>query len=192
MSTITPVDSITALLKQAGYRLLPTPLEIAGMKFNVTAALVGTGTLPDLIIVADTLTDPDERTRSKLEAIARALDTVKSRRPLTAVLTGPRPNSSVMEAISKICRVLPIGSSKPEEAEAAMKNWLAVLMPLDLPQPVEAIADPISELEAAVGYQDLFVNELIAVSEQGKDAVEALLHDRIAAPIQALDEEIEE
>src|SRR5450631_410277 len=129
MSTITPVDSITALLKQAGYRLLPTPLEIAGMKFNVTAALVGTGTLPDLIIVADTLTDPDERTRSKLEAIARALDTVKSRRPLTAVLTGPRPNSSVMEAISKICRVLPIGSSKPEEAEAAMKNWLAVLMP---------------------------------------------------------------
>lgn len=43
MSFNTPVDSITALLKQAGYRLLPTPLEIAGMKFNVTAALVGTG-----------------------------------------------------------------------------------------------------------------------------------------------------
>jgi len=183
MTAVTPVDSIVRLLEQAGYKRLPTPLEIAGLKFDVSAALVGTGALPDLIIVADTVSDSDERTRSKLEGIARALDNVNSRRPLTAVLAGPRPDTKVMDAISKICRVLPIGSSKPEEADAALRNWPAVLLPLNLPQASEAIADPIAELQTAVGEADPFANDLIAATAQGKATVERLFHQRILTSV---------
>jgi hypothetical protein len=183
IAATTPVDAISAFLEQAGYRRLPSPLEIAGMKFAVTAALVGTGTQPDLIIVADTVSDPEERTRSKLEAIARALDTVKSRRPLTAVLAGPRPSASALDAISKICRVLPVGSSEPAEADATIRNWLAVLTPLNIPQGVDTIAEPMLELQRAVANDDALLTELVAASAGGKDTVEALLHQKIAATI---------
>jgi hypothetical protein len=183
MVAMTPVDAISAFLEGAGYRRLPSPLEIAGMKFAVTAALVGTGTLPDLIIVADTVSDTEERTRSKLEAIARALDTVKSRRPLTAVLAGPRPSASALEAISKICRVLPVGSSEPGESDATIRNWLAVLTPLNLPQGIDTIAEPMLELQRVVADDDVLANELIAASAQGKDAVETLLHQKIAEAV---------
>ncbi|MGY4346051.1 hypothetical protein ACVWXM_002518 [Bradyrhizobium sp. GM7.3] len=183
IAATTPVDAISAFLEQAGYRRLPSPIEIAGMKFAVTAALVGTGTQPDLIIVADTVSDPEERTRSKLEAIARALDTVKSRRPLTVVLAGPRPSASALDAISKICRVLRVGSSEPTEADATIRNWLAVLTPLSIPQGVDTIAEPMLELQRAVANDDALLTELVTASTGGKDAVETLLHKKIADSI---------
>lgn len=182
----TPAEAITVFLEQAGYRRLPNPLKIAGLKFSVTAALVGTGTLPDLIIIADTVSDSDDRILGQLGAIARALDTVKSRRPLTAVLAGPRPTTSVMDAISKICRVLPVSSTKPEEADAAIRNWLAVLLPLNLPQAIDNIGEPMAELEHAVGDEDPFAINVMAASIRGKEAVESLLHQEIAASIEVV------
>jgi hypothetical protein len=105
---------------------------------------------------------------------------VKSRRPLTAVLSGPRPTASVMDAMSKICRVLPVASSEPGQTDAMIKNWLAVLTPLNLPQGIDNIAEPMLELQRAVGNGDPVAAQLIAASSKGEEAVETLLHEKIA------------
>jgi hypothetical protein len=67
MTTPTPVERIVKVLTDVGYRPLPTPLMIATVKFDIPAALVGTGQIPDLIVVLDTVQDGDNRVRQKVE-----------------------------------------------------------------------------------------------------------------------------
>jgi len=109
MTATTPVGKIVELLTGVGYKQLATPLDIAGLKFEFPAAFLGTGSSPDLIVVCDTAFEPEERVRNKIQSIARALDVMMSRRPLTAILAGPRPGTATLDAMSKVCRVLPIG-----------------------------------------------------------------------------------
>jgi hypothetical protein len=132
--TATPVETVVAILVAAQFRRLETPIVVAGVKFEFDAVLVGTGTMPDLVLVADTATEKEERIRTKIEGLARALDVVRSKRPLTAILAGPRPSTQMLDAVSKVCRVLPVGTSADEDDDAALTNWLSVLMLLTLPQ----------------------------------------------------------
>ena len=41
MTAATPVDRVAEVLGSAGYRRIVTPLEIAGLKFDLPAAFVG-------------------------------------------------------------------------------------------------------------------------------------------------------
>ena len=61
MNDITPVGRITSMLLEAGYRSVSTPLVIGGLKFDFPAALVGTDPSPDLILIADTAFEQEER-----------------------------------------------------------------------------------------------------------------------------------
>jgi hypothetical protein len=88
----TPVDRVAEVLAGARYRRVRTPLEIANLKFDFPIAFVGTSPSPDLVLVADTAFDDERRILKKMEGIARAMDVVQSRRPITVVLTGPRPS----------------------------------------------------------------------------------------------------
>jgi hypothetical protein len=186
LTVATAIERIIGLLTTAGFRGLDTPVTIAGVKFDFDAVLVGTGSMPDLVIVVDTTIEKDERVRTKMEAVGRALDVVRSKRPLTVILAGPRPRTSVLEAISKVCRVLPIGTLGGSESdEAALKNWLAVLMPLTLPQVRDVIADPMSQLLESVDQGDLIVVELLAEAPHGVEGVEEAFHNLVR---QALDE----
>ena len=54
----TPVDRVGEVLTGAGYRSISTPLEIAGLRFDLPAAFVGERQSPDLIVVAETAFDP--------------------------------------------------------------------------------------------------------------------------------------
>jgi hypothetical protein len=174
MTTPTPVERIVKVLTNVGYRPLPTPLMIATVKFDIPAALVGTGQIPDLIVVLDTVQDGDNRVRQKVEGIARALDVVRSRRPLTAVLVGPRPSINVLDALSRVCRALPVGTALEAEAETSLPNWLAVLLPLRLPELSRGLADPTHELVVRLGgvAEDPIVAGLIAGATQGTEEVE--------------------
>src|SRR5258708_4784946 len=163
----TPVEKIVELLVSAGYRRLVPPLTIVGLSFEVPAALVGTGAMSDLIVVADTAFETDQRIQKKLEGIARALDVARSKRPLTAVLAGPRPRTPVLDAMSKVCRVLPVGTVVDRDQDAALKNWLAVLMPLSLPQARGELADPMKELSRQVDTNDAVSAELMSAAPLG-------------------------
>ena len=179
MTPPTPVERIVKVLTDVGYRPLLTPLMIATVKFDIPAALVGTGPIPDLIVVLDIVQDGDNRVRQKVEGISRALDVVRSRRPLTAVLVGPRPSISVLDALSRVCRALPVGTALEAEAETSLPNWLAVLLPLRLPELSRSLADPADELVVRLGdiAEDPIVAGLIASATQGTEEVENRFQD---------------
>jgi hypothetical protein len=147
---------------------------LANIKFDIPAALVGTDPAPDLIVVLDTVQDGDNRIRQKVEGIARALDVVRSRRPLTAILAGPRPSVGVLDALSRVCRALPVGTVLEAEADESLPNWLAVLLPLRLPEVSRGLADPTQELVTRLGAaaEDPVVASLIASATHGTEEVE--------------------
>ncbi len=91
---------------------------------------------------------------------------MRSRRPLTLVLVGPRPDSKVISLLSRYARVLPVGESADEEGLA---NWLAVLLPLMLPQLVEARG--IDSLQGLRGATDANGHELIDLARISAEAV---------------------
>jgi hypothetical protein len=133
MSVATPVAKVVEVLKAAGYRQLDLPLVVASVPFEFAAALVGTGRTPDLVVVIDTMHDRDARARQKIDGLGRAMDVARSRRPLTAVLAGPRPDDATLSAIGRVCRVLPIGTPTGADADRFLHEWLSVLLPLTLP-----------------------------------------------------------
>lgn len=183
--TPTPVDRVSEMLKGAGFRLLPSPLKIAGLEFDLPAVLVGAPPSPDLVLVAETAFDQNLRIQKKIEGIARAMDVMRSRRPLTTVLVGPRPSTAVLEAMSRVCRVLPVGLILEKDADESLRNWLAVLLPLRLPQPGNLLADPLSAIGGEIAGLDAEVASLVSQAEHGAHAVEARLHELIREPFTA-------
>lgn len=189
MNDITPVGRITDMLIEAGYRSVSTPLVIGGLKFDFPAALVGTEPSPDLILVADTAFEEEERLVAKLEGAARALDVARSKRPLTAVIAGPRPSSSNLEIMSRVCRVLPTGTVLDKDTDGSLRNWLAVLLPLRLPEAHAPIANALEQVSKLGAGLDQEVAELIVLSKQGTRAVQVQLHKIIEAVVADVNED---
>lgn len=179
MNDTTPVGRITAQLLAAGYRSVSAPLVIGGLKFDFPAALVGAEPSPDLILIADTAFDQEERLVAKLEAVARALDVARSKRPLTVVIAGPRPSSANLEAMSRVCRVLPTGTVLDKDPEGSLRNWLAVLLPLRLPEAHAPIADALEQLSKLGTGLDQEVADLVVSAKLGARAVQVQLHEII-------------
>lgn len=181
-ATPTPVERVVAILVAHDYRPAPKPLVVASVPFDFAAALVGVGRAPDLIVVIDTIVDTVElRLRQKVEGLARALDVAGSRRPMTCVLVGPKPSDPTLEALSRLGRVLAIGTPTGPEAEALLHDWLAVLLPLPLPPPGQSLADPRAELIAQLPdhLDGSLRKSLLAAADEGPKAVEQALKKRL-------------
>jgi len=184
MNDITPVGRITSMLLEAGYRSVSSPLVIGGLRFDFPAALVGTEPSPDLILIADTAFEQEERLVAKLEGAARALDVARSKRPLTVVIAGPRPSPSKLEIMSRVCRVLPTGTVLDNDTDGSLRNWLAVLLPLRLPEANHApIADALEQVSKLGAGLDKEVAELVIPAKQGTRAVQVQLHKIIDAAV---------
>jgi hypothetical protein len=182
MTLATPVERVVEILKGAGYRQLPLPLVVASIPFDFAAALVGTGRAPDLIVVIDTMQEADLRTRQKIDSLGRAMDVAGSRRPLTAVLAGPRPDDPTLTALGRVCRVLPIGTPTGSGADRLLHEWLSVLLPLELPGLGEAGAATSSELMQHLpnDLEPVVLSSLLEAAPYGEAAVRAALHKLIA------------
>lgn len=183
MTTSTPIEGVVKLLTGSGYRRLPSPLSIAGLSFEVPAALVGENPSPDLILVADTAFETDIRILRKVEGVARALDVARSKRPLTTVLVGPKPKAVVLDAMTKVCRVLATGVIGTEEDNSLLQNWLAVLLPLALPEPSNDIAEPLESIVKSSSDLKKTVVDMVALGAHGSDAVQARLHELLNASL---------
>jgi hypothetical protein len=183
MTAPTPIDRVAEILLGAGYRPVPMPLDIAGLKFDLPMVFVGTAPSPDLILVADTAFDEEHRILRKIEGLTRAMDVMQSKRPVTLVIAGPRPTSATLDSMSRVCRVLPIGTIFGENPDEALRNWLAVLMPLNLPEPSVSIADPLAEIMSQLGGLQSDVASLVEVAQQGADAVQTRLLKIISEPL---------
>lgn len=177
MTATTPVERISGILEEAGYRRLSSPLKVAGLGFDFPAVFVGADRSVDLILVADTAFEAAARIQRKVEGVGRALDVLRSKRPVTVVLAGPRPEAEVIDAMTKVGRVLPVGTQVDQDPAVALRNWLAVLLPLTLPQPSQDVVDPLASVQAVSSDIDAQIRGLIAVAAQGADTVQTNLHD---------------
>ena len=193
-------NAIIARLEGAGYRRLETPFTVASVHFDFTAVLQGSGGRSvDLILIIDTSAGEHgdksgERTRQRIEALGRALDVSGSRLVLTAVLAGaPLPPTEV-EAISRMCRVLTVesldlgadGGTITAVASRDLDDRVRVLLPLQLDDNGDAVADPIGDLEKRLPDDiDRRTTELLlAASVRGEAAVSNALRNLLSDALQ--------
>ena len=157
------------------------------MKIDIANAFVGTGASLDLVLVGDTVQDTPRQLQQTIEGVGRALDIVASRRPLTLVLVGPRPGTDVIRAMSRYARVLPIGEVADE---LNLRNWLAALLPLELPPVGDARGD-VANAELATEASDPLAQSLILAARQGQTAVEEAFHAAVEEPFDEAPDDVE-
>jgi hypothetical protein len=184
------VDRVVEVLLGAKFLLMKQPLVVASVPFEFPALLIGTGNSPDLIAVVDSVTDTEPRIRQKIDGFSRALDVAGSRRPLTAVIAGPKPSDATLEVLSRVCGVLPVGTPSGDGADAALRDWLAVLLPLRLPDANGATANSSGELVKALpaGLDDGLQKSLLDAASKGSSSVQEALKALIVSPLAGLDQ----
>lgn len=186
MTDSTPVGLVTAALEGAGYQRISSGLQVGELKFQFPAAFVKAKSSAELILVADIASESEAQLIRKVDGVARALDIAASTRSLTLVVTGPRPSAAALESLGRVCRVLPTGDISGDDGYEVLKNWLAVLLPLSLPQPESVAGNSLARIHAAAQSLDDTIRKLIEVASQGAGAVSKELHSIIdTAAVQA-------
>lgn len=168
------VQRVLAVLEHAGFERLPKPLTVAGTEFDFEAAVRGTRTSHDLVLVA---TDeiPHARLQRLIAGLARSLDIAASNRPMSLVLIGEVAAADRAE-FERYVRVLPIESTTPDDAD--IEQAIAVLLPLKLPN-TDLVhgSDPINEVLALLGPAKATSDylELVRAAADGPDTVREAL-----------------
>jgi hypothetical protein len=199
MTTSVLTTAIIKRLEAVGYRRLPTPFQVASVRFDFTALLQGPDARGfDRVLIVDTSVgqqgdNSGERTRQRIEALSRALDISGSRLVLTAILAGAPLPSTDVEALSHICRVLTVDAINPDatgqpatpEAARDLDDRLRVLLPLQLESGQDAVADPVGEVEQQLsGMADKRLTQaLLTASARGDRAVSRVLGDLLDAAL---------
>jgi len=142
------VEAVLEVLERSGFERLPKPLTVVGNEFDFEAAVSGTNTSHDLVLVASNQV-PARRLQRQVAGLARSLDLASSRRPVSLVHIGGVTATDRAE-LERYARVLPIASSAPGEGE--VENALAVLLPLKLPN-ADLVhgSDPVNEVLGSLG-----------------------------------------
>jgi hypothetical protein len=188
---MTPLERAIELLTGYGYRQAQQPFPVGSTSYSFDAVLTADRSL-DLVILQDTTIGSAELLRRNLVAFSRSLDVLGSRRTLTLVLVGQPLDATTLEALAKVCRVLPVGTLGGKNADRELRDWLAVLLPLELPDAAEVQGDwraeVLSGLSAilrrpAASYLD--------ASEQGAGGVRAELKRRVEKALGTSTSELE-
>lgn len=186
MTDSTPVGRVAAALEDAGYQRIANGLQVGELKFQFPAAFVKAKSSAELILVADIASESETQLTRKVDGVARALDIASSTRSLTLVVTGHRPSASALESMGRVCRVLPIGDISGNDGDEVLMNWLAVLLPLPLPQPESVAGNSLARIHAAAKSLDETTRKLINAASLGEHAVSKELYSIIdAAAVQA-------
>lgn len=183
-----PVDRVAEILAGAGFSALLEPVEVAGIPFEFSAMLASQRSL-DLVVLIDTFqSDGEERMRREVTGLSRALDLARSRRPLTVILIGKRWSEVTERAMTRVARVLHCDVVVDGEArEAALRDALAVLLPLELPpapaEPAESWASVRAELQRGLTDSDLA--EVVAAAVRGPQQVKKAAFQYISKPLES-------
>ncbi|TBG63291.1 hypothetical protein ELG72_09630 [Rhizobium leguminosarum] len=175
MTAAIPAERVAAVLEEAGYRRLEVPLEIAGLAFDVAGAFVGVGHSADLVIVGDMAANGEKKVVLQIEGIARALDVMRSQRPLTSIIVGPRPVGRNLQALSQVGRILAVEeAADPKD----LLDKLSILLPLKLP------SGELSEHDIGTGDEDIVPStdravQFLEASSFGKEAVQMRFHEAL-------------
>ena len=186
MTATTPVERVAEILENVNYRRIPVPVTIGGIEFTFPALFVGTGLSQDLIVVVDGTVEKEERILQKIEGLARVLDRLRSRRPLTTVVVGRRPSSATIDGMFRVSRVLPVGTASDT---ANLRDWLSVLLPLTLPDPKDA-GIAINQMDRdGQPDRDPIAEQLLASARISEEGARELLHRLLAEPFKTVNGE---
>jgi hypothetical protein len=185
MISTTPVERIARLLGDTKYARLPVPLKILKLSFDIGAAFIGSETSSDLVVVIDNVDRPELRMVQIVEALSRALDVARSRRSLTVIVVGPRPVLSTIERLSRVARVLPVGVITDEEA---LRDWLAVLLPLTIPAVAEPPGPVLQDASNEIEPTDVLTTSFEQAALLGEDKVQELLIRLVESPFKSGEE----
>jgi hypothetical protein len=174
-----PVRRVINLLEQYGYRALQTDLLVGTLSFRFAGTLVGSRNSHDLVVIVDTITDSsDSHLRRQVQALARALDMVGSRRSLTLVIVGPNPSDATLRELARACRILSVGTPTGASADDDIRDTLAVLLPLDIPEGGSGAIDPLMRLQTELtDFPGDELTRFLGAARLSSDAVEQELKD---------------
>lgn len=181
-----PVARAQEVLAGAGLSALKQPVDVAGIPFHFSAMLASERSL-DLVVLIDTFESaPEETMRREVAGLARALDLAESRRSLTVVLIGKRWSEVTERAMTRVARVLRCEVvSGDEDREAALRDALAVLLPLELTpapdEPEESWSSIRAELEQDLA--DPGLGRVIAAASRGPTRVKGSLLQFLSLPL---------
>lgn len=185
---------VDILVNEGSYRILPQPFKIGSQSFDFTYALIAGGRANDLVIVVDLKGGTaDDLVTRRLLALTRALDVLHSKRPVTVVLTTGQPSSEAVKSISRVCRVLTVGNPVGPNAVEAVRDWLAVLLPLMQPTAADVRLDWEADLRrvATATAGGALMEALIVAAPQGQESVERVLANRINGTVRPVLEQAE-
>lgn len=180
-----PADRVATMLVTNGYRTVASPLEIAGLAFEVAGAFVGVDHSADLVIIGDMAADGERKVVQQIEGIARALDVMRSHRPLTTVIVGPRPVGKTLEALAQVGRILPVGEA---DDPADLRDQLAILLPLVLPETLLIDRDLGAGETLALNSNPL-AEAILEASKLGEDAVRDRFYTALSSVFAASEED---
>jgi len=186
MTATTTENVIDILTREGGYRELPRPLKIGALNFDFPHAFVAPEGASDLVVIVELRSDGDDEAEvRRILSLTRALDVLESRRSVTAVITIAKPSAPILQSMSRVCRVLPIGTASGPEARAEVRDWLSVLLPLEELVEVEALTDWQTALRQATPpeHQSRQYDELVEVALVDTEAVEALFAEEMRARV---------
>lgn len=190
MSAKDPVESVVDILANGGYSPLPRPVAVAGVPFDFDALLVGGDRAFDLVVVADTVRENNVRLRQRVEALARALDVVGSKRSLTVITVGPPPKRNEVNGMSRVSRVLSVSPRAHRSGEIA--EVLSVLLPLRLPTGSSMLADPVESLAVWLSGQRerKALSSVLESAAGGAEEVTKSLVSYLQEPLTTLQKEL--
>ncbi|KQP23353.1 hypothetical protein [Pseudorhodoferax sp. Leaf267] len=167
---------VDLLVSEGGYRELPKPFKVGAISFDFTHVLVAGERANDLVVVIEVKGDAqDDAVIRRMLAFTRALDVMRSKRPVTAVLTSGQVSAETVRSMSNVCRVLPLGAPSGPTALTAVRDWLSVLLPLQQPSTKELQVSWEHDFRALLP-QDVtadLVEAVVGAAALGKEAVEA-------------------
>lgn len=166
----TAVELLLAELESAGFQMLPKPLVVGGAAFDFDAAVTGTGVSHDLVLVCGQEADSAHLVQL-LSGLNRSLDRFASRRPVSLILIGSRPEPETLAELEDSARVMVIDGELPNPED--IRNAIAVLLPLHIPPTTRQVADPLDELVTNLGRSASDEHRvLIDAARMGADAVQ--------------------
>ena len=160
---------LTALLDN-GYSVLPQPLQLGDISLDIDLVCVGPPDRLDLVVIVDRPDTREEGLRLywQVQRLARALDSVGSRRTITVVVMGGFDDPRLFTDLQTVARVLAVDDSLP------VRRLLAPLLALELPEATQATLDGVAQVRTAIkGRHKAALLGLVQSASNGQEAVNA-------------------
>lgn len=160
---------LTALLDN-GYSVLQQPLQLGDISLFMDLVCVGPLDRLDLVVIVNRPDTREEGLRLywQVQRLARALDSVGSRRTITVVVIGGFDDPRLFTDLQTVARVLVVDDSLP------VRRLLAPLLALEPPEPTQATLDAVAQVRTAVkGSYEAALLGLVQAASGGQEAVNA-------------------